>query len=105
MHFKLSKRGLLLQKLPKVFAVHASNLAGNVSSSLLVTTPISLALEITLDSVTYVVRKYLDNESLMFLKRYREDSNLLGRQLWDREFTDHITTELLFSSLIKYIFQ
>ena len=65
----------------------------------------SVALEITLDNVPHEVGNDLDNVSLMFLKRYREDFNLLGRQLWDREFTDHITSELLFSSLIKYIFQ
>lgn len=82
--FKLSKRGLFLQKLSKFSAVHASNLAANVSSSLFVTNPMSLVLEITLYDVQREVRNELDNEILMFLKRYREDSNLLGYQLLDK---------------------
>ena len=84
MAFKLSKRGLFLQKLSKFSAVHASNLAANVSSSLFVTNPMSLVLEITLYDVQREVRNELDNEILMFLKRYREDSNLLGYQLLDK---------------------
>ena len=44
----------------------------------------SLVLEITLYDVQREVRNELDNEILMFLKRYREDSNLLGYQLLDK---------------------
>ena len=67
--------------MPKFSSVHASNLADNVSSSFFVTTPMSLVLEIMLDNVPHEVRKDLDNVSLMFLKRYLEDSNLVGHQL------------------------
>ena len=104
MEFKLSKSGLFLQRLPKFSAVHASNLTANVSSSLFVTTPMSLDLEMTLDNVPHDVRKNLDNKRLMFLKYYREDSNLLGNQLWDKEFTDRITTEFLHFLLKKMTF-
>ena len=90
--FKLIKCGLLLQKLPKFSTIHASNLAANVSSSQLVTTPTSLALEMLLDNVPRVVRNNLNNESLMFLERYRQDFNFVGHQMCDKDFTAHITT-------------
>ena len=93
--FKLSKRGLFLQKLPKFSAVHASNLVAKASSSLLVTTPISLNLETMLDNVPLEVKKRIDNDHVMLIKRHREDSYLLGNKLWDEEFTDHIAAELL----------
>ena len=95
MEFNLSKHGLFLQKLPKFSAVHTSDLVDNVSSSFFVTTPTSIDLEMLLDNVPREVRKDLDTVSLIVLKCYRENFNLVGHQLRDEEFTDHIKTEPL----------
>ena len=83
---------MFIQNLPKISAVQASNLAANVSSSPLVTTPVSLYFETTLDNVPLKVKKRIENDLLMFIKHHREDSCLLGNKLWDEDFIDHIAT-------------
>ena len=74
---------IFLQDLPKYSAALALNLATNTSSSPLVTNPMSLAFEITLDNVPTRVIKSIDNDILKFIKHYRADAYLLGDKLWD----------------------
>ena len=80
-YFRLFKSGLFLQKMRKVSVVHTSNIAANVSSTFSVTNPMGLALETTLCDDPYEVRNDTHNETLMFIKRYQEDSNLLGHKM------------------------
>ena len=47
------------------------------------------------------LEKELDDESLMFIKRYGQNSNLLGRQLWVNLFTYQTTTKPLHFRLKK----
>ena len=70
----------------------------------LVNTPISLALETTLENVPTDVTKSIDDNILKIIKHHREDSCFSGNKLWDEYFTDHVATELWHFQLKKNIF-
>ena len=101
--FKRSKRGMFLQNLPKFSAVPVSNLATNISFSPLVTTPMNLEFETTLDNVPTGFIKSMDDDLLQFIKHCREDSCLLGNKLWDEDLIYHIAIELWCFQLKKNI--
>ena len=57
-----------------------------------------------LDNVPSDIIKNIENYLLKFVKHRREYSYLLGNELWDDNFTNHITTELWCFQLKKHIF-
>ena len=94
--FKKSKICACIQNMPKFNAVNSSNLTHTLSASLFVMTPICLALEVVLKQLPAGVMKCVGAQLIEFFNDYKQNSNLLGHDLWDAHFRKLMSVELQF---------
>ena len=92
--FKNSKRSACVKNLPKFSILASSRLANTLSLSPFVLTPINQPLGALLKQVLSGVMKCVDTNLIQFIKNYKQDSNLLGHNLWDKLFRNQMSVEL-----------
>ena len=100
--FKNSKGGTCLKNIPKLSDVPALELAFSMSFSPFVLNPMSLALWIMLNQVPSGVIKCMCKDLVKFILHHKEDSCLLGNELWDKNFANYVTIELWYFRLKKH---